>query len=195
MKDKPTGAGKSSFGLVDADKLFSAVALSPSDVFLDLGSGFGAYALAASDYVGDEGRIYAVDLWEEGIESLRSEAAARGVSTIDARLADISTHIPLEDDTADVALLSTVLHDLVRDGTQEAALQEVSRVLKPGGKLAVVEFKTVDGPPGPPLGVRLAPEEVEALLGPHAFHLTGTLDVGQYHYVSIFVLRGRASQT
>jgi ubiquinone/menaquinone biosynthesis C-methylase UbiE len=193
MNNRPTGAGKSSFDLLDAGKLFSELQLRPGDVFLDLGSGVGPYALAASDYVTDEGMIYAVDLWKEGIESLRSEVEARGIDHIYPQLADIGKRIPLEDATVDVGLMSTVLHDLVRDGAHQAALREVERVLKPGGKLAVVEFKRVGGPPGPPLEVRLSPGQVEALLGPRGFELARTLEVGPYHYLSIFLLARRES--
>jgi ubiquinone/menaquinone biosynthesis C-methylase UbiE len=187
MNDKPTGAGRSSFGLVDVGKLFSELDLGPGDVFLDLGSGFGAYALAASDYVGDDGVVYAVDLWEEGIESLRSQAETRQIGHIRAQVADLSKHIPVDDDAVDVALLSTVLHDLVRDGTQQGALQEIARVLKLHARLAVVEFKKIAGPPGPPLAVRLSPQDVEALLRPHAFDVISTLELGPYNYLSIFL--------
>ncbi|MGD9001948.1 MAG: methyltransferase domain-containing protein [Anaerolineae bacterium] len=187
MKDRPTGAGRSSFDLVDVGKLFSALELSPGDVFLDLGSGAGAYALAAVEHVSDQGVIYAVDLWEEGIERLRSEVERRQISTVYPKRADISKHIPLEDGTVDVGLVSTVLHDLVRDGTHEAALREVRRVLRPEGRLAVVEFKKLAGSPGPPVEVRLSPEEVEELLRHHAFEVVAIMDVGPYHYLSMSV--------
>jgi ubiquinone/menaquinone biosynthesis C-methylase UbiE len=194
MNNKPTGAGKGSFALVDTVKLFSELGLSPGDVFLDLGSGVGTYALAAWDYVTDEGRVYAVDLWEEGIEALRSELEARQISNVYARLADISKRVPLGNRSVDVTLLSTVLHDLVRDGTHEGALREVRRVLKPAGKLAVVEFKKVAGSPGPPVGIRLSPRQVEALVRPHGFDLAGTGDVGRYHYLSTFLLLSSAER-
>lgn len=83
--------------------------------------------------------------------------------------------------------MSTVLHDLVGDGTHETALRETRRVLKPEGRLAVVEFKKLAGSPGPPVEVRLSPQEVEALLRPHAFEVVRTLDVGPYHYLSMFL--------
>jgi ubiquinone/menaquinone biosynthesis C-methylase UbiE len=187
MRHIPTGAGKSSFDLVDVGKLFSALALSPGDVFLDLGSGVGAYALVASDFVTDEGTVYAIDLWRDGVESLREEAEVRGLGHIYSKLADISKHIPLGDGTVDVGLMSAILHDLVRDGTHEAALREARRVLKLSGKLAVVEFKKIGGTPGPPVEVRLSPEELEALLGASAFDLARTLEVGPYHYLSVFL--------
>jgi ubiquinone/menaquinone biosynthesis C-methylase UbiE len=112
--------------------------------------------------------MYDVDVWEEGIESPRSEIEARQISCVYPKLADISKHIPLRDSTVDVGLMSTVLHDLARDRTHEAALREVRRALKPNGKLAVVEFKKIRGSAGPPVEVRLPLEEVEALLRPHS---------------------------
>jgi ubiquinone/menaquinone biosynthesis C-methylase UbiE len=188
MEAKPTGAGSSSFDLVDAAKLFLELALGAGDVFLDLGSGAGAYALKAAEYVGDEGAIYAVDLWEEGIAALRSEAEARGIGNLRAKQADISKRIPLPSGSVDVGLLSTVLHDLVRDRTQAGTLGETRRVLRPGGKLAVVEFKRVAGPPGPPVGIRLAPAEVCALLRPHGFDLARIVEVGPHLCLSLFLV-------
>jgi ubiquinone/menaquinone biosynthesis C-methylase UbiE len=84
--------------------------------------------------------------------------------------------------------MATVLHDLVADNTDDGTLKEVARVLKPGGRLAVVEFKKIDGPPGPPIGIRLSPRQTEARLRPYGFTLTATHDIGAYHYVTLFRL-------
>ena len=114
MRGKPIAAGKSSFDLIDAIRLFSELQLKKNTVLLDLACGSGSYAIAASEYIGEQGRIYAFDLWQEGIDSLRQETAARQIKNIHAEVADISVEIPVGDNSIDVCLMATVLHDLDR---------------------------------------------------------------------------------
>ena len=67
MNEKPIGAGGRSFRLIDPSTMFKALPLKKGSIFLDMACGGGDYAIAASEIVGDEGIIYAVDLWEEGM--------------------------------------------------------------------------------------------------------------------------------
>ena len=189
MGKKPIAAGKSSFELIDSQTLFDALALKEDTVFLDLACGKGAYSLAAARYIGEAGHVYAFDLWEEGIDSLRAQMAAQKITNIIADVVDVSERVPLADDTIDVCLMATVLHDLIQDGTDQGALTEVRRVVKPLGRLAVVEFKKINGPPGPPVEIRLSENEVIQHLRPHAFHLEKTVDLGPYNYLSVFTSR------
>lgn len=186
MTTKPVAAGKSSFDLIDAELLFAELSLKKDTRLLDLACGRGAYALAASAYLGSKGRIYAVDLWEEGITALQNEATARRIEQIDAREVDVSQRLPFEDRSMDVCLMATVLHDLIQVRTDQAALKEVCRTLKNQGTLAIVEFKKIDGPPGPPVSIRLAPEECQAHLQPFGLDLVRHLDVGPYNYLALF---------
>lgn len=187
MENKPTAAGKSSFELIDPGTLFAALPLPKGSVLLDLACGRGAYAIALAEYMGGGGKIYAVDLWKEGIDALRTEISARKIGTVTPLIADVSKKLPLENGSIDVCLAATVLHDLVEDGTEKGTLQEIRRVLKPGGTLAVVEFKKVQGPPGPPVEIRLAPLELEELVAPYGFRPVSTTDAGPYNYLSLFM--------
>jgi len=186
MEDKPIAAGKSSFDLIDFAKLKDLLEIKPGITFLDVACGVGAYTLALAEHVGPQGRLFALDLWAEGIEMLTAEVQARKVDHVEAHVADVSRHMPLEPDTVDLCLMATVLHDLIEDHTDQGTLQEVARVMKPGSTLAVIEFKKIDGPPGPPRHIRLSPEETDAHLRPHGFKLMTTQAVGPYNYVSLF---------
>jgi ubiE/COQ5 methyltransferase family. len=82
-----------------------------------------------------------------------------------------------------------VLHGLVANGEWERALKEVVRVIKPHGKLAIVEFKKIETPMGPPLSIRLSPEEVEMLAKGYGFSKVAVKEAGPYHY-SIILGKG-----
>jgi ubiquinone/menaquinone biosynthesis C-methylase UbiE len=185
---KPPGAGKSSYDLIDPGILWTELALPAGITFLDLGCGTGNYALAAAAQIDPSGIIYAVDLWEEGIASLEDRAAQEGRDNLKPMVADVQ-QVPLENNSVDVALMATVLHDLVEAGTGAGALAEVARMLKPGGCFAIVEFEKIDGPPGPPRHIRLAPEEVENLVVHYGFRRQKTVKLGPYNYLIAFIKR------
>ena len=107
-------------------------------------------------------------------------------------LADISGKLDIEDHSVDMCFMATVFHDLVHDGNHQGALVEVKRVLKQSGTLALVEFKKMEGPPGPPMQIRLSPEELDAMLGPYGFTSVNTTEVGPYHYLSLYMRRENA---
>ncbi len=186
MNKNPIAAGNSSFDLIDSSKLFSELQLKKDTVFLDLACGSGSYSIAALKYIGDEGKIYAVDLWIEGIDNLLREIAAKHIKHIHASVADISRNILIETHSIDICLMATVLHDLIQDNTEEGTLREAKRVLKPKGLLAVIEFRKVEGPPGPPLKIRVSPENLNNILSSYGFRHVKTAEIGPYNYLSVF---------
>lgn len=183
--EKLPGAGKSSFDLVDHELVFKELGLAPGAVFLDLGCGMGDYALAAAEKIGPHGLVYAADGWQEGIAILERRARDRNLTNIQTLVARIPGRVPLSDQSVDICLMATVLHDFARDANEQEALQETARVLKKGGVLGVVEFKKVDKPPGPPIQIRLDPSQVEAIIRPFGFRPLRTVDAGAYTYCTI----------
>jgi len=185
-RKKPVGAGKSSFNLIDQELFFSELDLKADITLVDVACGIGRYSQALAEVVGEGGRIFAVDVWEEGIRKLTATAAEKGLGNISPLCADASEHMPVEDHIADVCLVATALHDFVLDGTAERILKEIVRVLKPLGTLVIVEFHKVDGPPGPPITSRLAPQQVEACVVPFGFTKMNLTDIGPHNYLMIF---------
>lgn len=187
MSHAPTCAGKSSFDLIDPDLLLRSMPLDPDMTVLDLGCGAGKYTLAIAKRLQAPGRMIAVDLWQEGLASLRQTAQSMDAAPIEIHMADIRRELPIADDSVDLCLMATVLHDLVHESDDTTFLSEIRRVLNPEGVLAVVEFKKQDGPPGPPKAIRLRLEEVSALLLTAGFiRFSGVVELGDHIYFAQF---------
>lgn len=58
--------------------------------------------------------------------------------------------------------------------------------LKPGSKFAVIEFKKMDSKPGPPIEIRITPEQVEKTVMPYGFQPIISIEIGQFNYLSLF---------
>jgi len=192
MSTQPIAAGKSSFDLIDTNAFLDALDLRRDTVFLDVACGVGNYAIKIARQLQGAGMLHALDLWEEGIITLRRRASDLDLKNIEATVCDVSKHIPLNDQCVDIGLMATVLHDLIEDDSHEGTLREIVRVLKPAGRLAVVEFKKVPGPPGPPENIRLSPEALRQVLEPLGFQCRSTIELGTVTYLSLFQLGGDA---
>ena len=188
MNNKPIGAGKSSFDLIDSTLFFETLPLDREVTFLDIACGQGNYSLAASKVLGNNSIIFAIDLWEEGIFSLLTAISERKIKNIWATVADVSQRIPMNKNSVDICLMATVLHDLVKVKAEHGTLKEISRVLKPAGMLVIVEFKKMEGPPGPPIDIRLSVEEVERIVTPYGLVKKQVANIGPYTYLARFIL-------
>lgn len=182
MSDKPVAAGKSSFDLIDKEKAFALLDVKPHSRFIDLACGVGNYSLEVASSIGEKGTVFAVDLWQEGIEALNWEIEKQGIKNITTILADISSTLPLEESSIDSCLMATIIHDLQKD-QQSSSLEEVARLVKPGGILSVIEFKKIDKGPGPPLAIRMAEEDIELLVTPFGFKRVQWSEVGEFNYL------------
>ena len=174
---------RSSKDILSAMEVLEAVGLEIGDIFLDAGCGDGYISIAASNLVGDQGKIYALDVYPESIETVKKEIEDKKLDNTHAILADISKNIPLDSDSIDIVLMANVLHGFVADEEVEKVMSNIVEVLKPGGVLAVVEFRKLDGIKGPPFNIRISPEEVSIILKDYGFDITDKLEIGQYHYI------------
>lgn len=182
MSDKPVAAGKSSFDLLDIEKTIALIDIQTHSNFIDLACGTGRYSLEIAKFIGSKGMVYAVDLWQEGIEILNQEILKKNIDNIQTTVADISKKLPFDSHSIDSSLMATVVHDLPADG-QKSSIKEVSRLLKPGGLLNIIEFKKIEKGPGPPVHIRMGEEEIELLVKPFGFQEVKRGEVGKFNYL------------
>lgn len=106
------------------------------DRVVDAGSGSGTDSLIAARLVGPEGRVIGVDMTPEMIDRSREAAVAAGLRNVEFR-AGLLEALPVDDGWADVVISNGVLN-LVPD--KPAALREMARVLRPGGRLQAADI-------------------------------------------------------
>ena len=104
---------------------------------LDVGCGTGTLAIAAKRRVGDAGTVDGVDASAEMVERARKKAK-RAYSGAGFRVA-LAESLPFETGHFDVVLSTVMLHHLPR-AVRAQAIQEMRRVLKPDGRLLIVDF-------------------------------------------------------
>jgi arsenite methyltransferase len=107
--------------------------LKPGEVVVDLGSGGGLDVFLAARKVGPTGKAIGIDMTPEMVDRARANAEKQGYTNVEFHLATIDD-LPLPDDSADVVISNCVIN-LAPD--KQAVLNEVYRVLKPGGRVAV----------------------------------------------------------
>lgn len=112
---------------------FNLGALNPGERVVDVGSGAGFDSLIAARMVSPSGQVVGVDMTPAMLEKARSAAKEVGVGNVEFRHGYAET-LPIEDGWADVVISNGVLN-LIPE--KPAALQEMARILKPGGRLQI----------------------------------------------------------
>lgn len=175
--------GKSTRDLLNARNVLKKAGLKKGHVFLDAGCGDGYMSLEASGIAGRDGKIFALDAHKESVERVKQEIKKLGLKNVQALHADITKKTPLRDSSIDMLLMANALHGFVENDEIQDVIREVQRILKPGGTLAVVDFKKVEGTPGPPLSVRLSEADVEKIFAPGGYKVKKHVEAGQFHYL------------
>jgi arsenite methyltransferase len=112
---------------------FSLGELHSGERVVDVGCGAGIDSLIAAKKVGPEGRVIGVDMTPSMLEKARQAAKEAGLTNMEFR-EGYAEALPVEDGWADVVISNGVLN-LMPD--KAAALEEMSRVLKPGSRLQI----------------------------------------------------------
>ncbi len=159
----PEGAVNASLGCGNP---VAVADLHPGETVLDLGSGGGIDVLLSARRVGPTGTVYGLDMTDEMLELAQSNARtarATNVHFLKGYLEDI----PLPAESVDVVISNCVVN-LSPD--KPRVLQEVARVLRPGGRIGISDIVAED---------RLSPED-RAERGSYAGCIAGALSVSEY---------------
>lgn len=153
----------------------------------DLGAGSGHYALAAAGVVGGAGTVYAVDVQEDVLTCLANKAKERGLTNIETLWGDIESvgGTTLPDTSMDAVILSNTLFQLDK---KEAAVAEIKRILRPGGKFLIVDWAGSYEGLGPASEQVVPEHDAETLFITRGFHKVKDFRGGAHHYSLLFTV-------
>lgn len=134
-------------------KLAALMEWKPGTVVADIGAGDGSYAFAAVEQVGGTGKVFATEIDADKLKALRAEVKQRELQNVTVvESGEAETNLPAS--CCDAIFLRRVYHHLTKPLEFDAS---ILRSLKPGGKLAVIDF-----PPHPEYGkVKGVPKDRE----------------------------------
>ena len=122
--------------IITRARLQAILAPQPGERILEVGPGTGYYSLSVAQRLDPHGTLHVLDVQQEMLDHIRTRARTQGSRNIALMNAD-AQYLPYSDDSFDAAYLVLVLGEVP---DQEQTLQELYRVLKPGGRLVVGEL-------------------------------------------------------
>ncbi len=146
---------------------------------VDFGSGSGAYVYPALKAVGDSGKVVAVDIDSDMLETVKNTTMISGYSnSFHILVANLENKLVLSDYSADYIILANTLFHIQN---KENLIREIKRILSPTGLLLFVEWKDVSKF-GPSKELRIKEEDSRNLFTKIGFKIVETVPAGDYHY-------------
>jgi ubiquinone/menaquinone biosynthesis C-methylase UbiE len=158
-------------GWQQPDAVLSALALPESAVVADIGAG-GGYFTERFARALPTGRVFATDVQDGMIERLDERVRRRGLANVEVVRAGFDDP-GLPERCCDLVFLSSVYKEIQE---RVAYMGRVRRLLRPGGRVAILEFRPGAPGAGPPEAMRLAPETIIAELARAGFVLAESHD-------------------
>lgn len=165
--------GFSSAFFLDSDEIIQELDLKGDETFMDVGCGDGHNAIKILEDYNHTGLVYAVDIYDASIEDMNKYKAENNVENLINIEADIIEGIPgVDDESIDVVLMVNVFHGFKASRKLDEAVEELARIVKKDGKIAIMDYKPWDVPKGPPTQYRSSPEDLEKLFNSHGLKMT-----------------------
>lgn len=156
-------------------------------VVADLGAGTGYFSVHLARATGPDGIVFAVDIEPELIEHLQERAEKEGLPNLRAVLADRDSP-ELSERSTDLVFVCDTWHHI---DDRLNYLGKLSRVLREGGRVAVVDFREGELPVGPPPGHKLTRDDVVAEFDKAGWRLVDEGTMLPYQYLLVFRPAGR----
>lgn len=168
-------------GFVDPKGVVQQLSIENGQKVADFGCGAGYFSCAFAEAIGQDGHVLALDILPASLEAVMSRARTLGLTNITATQVNLEKEggSGLDPQSQDWVIIK----DMLFQNTQkDTIIYEAARVLKPEGKLFIMEWSPENTFVGPEASLRMKRSEMEDLLHAAGFDITKDLNVGEYHF-------------
>ena len=165
------------------DQVMDALHVAEGTTVADLGAGGGWFTMRLARRVGRHGRVYAVDVQRLMIEAIRRRIQREGLTGIVTTVLGEYADPKLPPNALDAVLIVDAFHE-----TEDPVrlLRNVSRTLRPQGRIGIIEYREGDGGPGPDASERVPPSVVISQAAAAGLKLIEQHKFLPYQYFLIF---------
>lgn len=163
----------------------AALGVEPGMRIADFGAGSGAYVLAIAERLTNSGHVYAIDVQRDLLRRIKNESHKKGYKNVEIIWSDLEqpNGSRIADRHLDLVLISNLLFQVEE---KRGLFAEAWRILKPDGRLAVVEWSDSFRGLGPDKKAVVKKSAALALAAESGFELLREFDAGAHHYGLIF---------
>jgi len=168
-------------GFLNPSEILKKLKLKDSMTAADFGSGSGGWVIPLAEIL-EEGKVYAVDILEESLSALRSKANLEKLLNVETKLTDIEKGVDILENSCDLVLMTNILFEV---GDKKTVLEEGKRILKPGGRILVVDW-VKDNPLTKEIE-KVSFEEIKKVAKELRLKVEKEFEAGLYHKALILV--------
>ena len=163
-------------------EVLTALNIKPGEVIADIGAGSGYFTFRLAHFVGDKGKVYAVDVSPDMIRHVNRRIRETKTTNVVTILADNDDPL-LPDQSVNRFFICDVWHHV---GNQTKYLSLMKKMLKPGGEVVMIDFHKKEFPFGPPMHMKIAREDLIKQLETNGFRLSKEHTFLPYQYFLVF---------
>jgi ubiquinone/menaquinone biosynthesis C-methylase UbiE len=163
-------------------EVVTVLKIKPGEVIADIGAGTGYFTFRLAHFVGDKGKVYAIDVSPDMIRHINRRIRETKTANVVSILSEPDDPL-LPDGSVNRIFICDVWHHVEN---QKKYLALMKKILKPGGEIVMIDFHKKDLPFGPPVQMKIAREDLIKQLESSGFRLSNEHTFLPYQYFLVF---------
>lgn len=173
-------------GFLNPQKIISSLEILPGMKIAHFGCGTGFFTFPIAEKIGENGTIYALDILEQKLEVIKSQAKLTGFHNIIAKRVNLEKKegSNIEKESIDWVIIVNMLY---QNSNKSHIIREAKRILKKDGHILLIDWNHLSNSIGPEKRSRVSKEELIKIARKHLLGIQKEIAVGDFHFGLILI--------